>query len=217
MCVCVCVHAAHIRVHRADSGNVESKAALGRESLFVLRLVFVQEIFLFVSACISGWVGVQWSSRRTSGSYSPPTNLKLTPPCPVEPSNDFTYTSLIWSGPCGGNRLTLQPLHAICCLISCEIQLHSSVYGGSPSLSLARSLPLAHPPSLTLSLSLSLCLPPFSNIFKYETTSYTFPPNYPQNDSRVAPVCSLAHFKPAAQVLNGDAQMFRGGPQVFAA
>lgn len=49
---------------------------------------------VFVSACISGWVGVQWSSRRTFGSCSPlPTSNW--PWCPAELPNDFTYTSLI--------------------------------------------------------------------------------------------------------------------------
>lgn len=90
---------------------------------------------VFVSACISGWVGVQWSSRRTFGSRSPPPTSNC-PWCPAELPNDFTYLPYL-SGPCGRNRLTLQPLHAICCLIFCEIQLHSSNCSQSRGISLS--------------------------------------------------------------------------------
>lgn len=89
---------------------------------------------VFVSACISDPVAVQRSSRRTFGSHSP----LPAPDCPWYPAelpNDVTYTSLIHLLVCGRNHLMLQPSHAICCLITCEIQLHSFAVakeGGTP-------------------------------------------------------------------------------------
>lgn len=49
---------------------------------------------VFVSASISAWVAVQWSSRRTFGSHSPLLASNC-PWCPAELPNDVTYTSLI--------------------------------------------------------------------------------------------------------------------------
>lgn len=105
---------------------------------------------VFVSACISGWVGVQWSSRRTSGSHSPlPTSN--CPWCPAELPNDFTYTSLICLARVAATvwRFSLYMPFAASYPVkfNCTAPTVASV-GGSPSSSLS---------SHTLPLSLSVC------------------------------------------------------------
>lgn len=90
MCMCLWV----------DIGGVEKQRlavclSLSRVLVCLAACVCISDFpCVFVSACISGWVGVQWSSRRTFGFHSPlPTSN--CPWCPAELPNDFTYTSLI--------------------------------------------------------------------------------------------------------------------------
>lgn len=115
---------------------------------------------VFVSACISGWVGIQWSSRRTFGSCSPlPTSV--CPWCPAELPNDFTYTSLICLARVAGTvwRFSLYMPFAASYPVkfNCTALTIARV-GGSPSLSLILSLSL----SLSLTFFLALYLFPFA-------------------------------------------------------
>lgn len=94
--VCVCLSAGKERKKKKQPFTVSQ--SLSRARVCLAACVCISDFpCVFVSACISGWVGVQLSSRRTFGSRSPlPTSN--CPSRPAELPNDFTYTSLICLG-----------------------------------------------------------------------------------------------------------------------
>lgn len=97
VCICMCVFVGRERKKKKNQPFTVSQS-LSRARVCLAACVCISDFpCVFVSACISGWVGVQLSSRRTFGSRSPlPTSN--CPSRPAELPNDFTYTSLICLG-----------------------------------------------------------------------------------------------------------------------
>lgn len=75
VCTCACVHVlacVFMWVERGKKHCLVVCLCLSWVLVCLAACVCISDFpCVFASACISGWVGVQWSSRRTFGSHSP--------------------------------------------------------------------------------------------------------------------------------------------------